>query len=131
MPEKRGERDETNIPSTVERSDEHAQAIWKAAHDSAVESYGDAERAHRTALAALKHSYRKSGDHWVEKSRKGPSDPQDAQSYQDPPKKTAGGRVAYEEASKDDLYAQAREMDIPGRSKMDKRELAKAILDRS
>ena len=46
-------RDE--LPSTLQRSPKHAQEVWVAAHDSAVETYGVGERAHRTALAALKH----------------------------------------------------------------------------
>ena len=43
------------LPSTLERSEPHAQEIWAKTHDSAVESYGEGERAHRTAFAALKH----------------------------------------------------------------------------
>jgi cation transport regulator ChaB len=62
------------MPSTIERSPEHAQAIWAKAHDSAVESYGEGERAHRTAFAALKHEYEKVGDHWEKKEHSGPSD---------------------------------------------------------
>lgn len=45
------------LPSTLQRSDEHAQDIWSEANDSAAESYGEGERAHRTAFSALKHSY--------------------------------------------------------------------------
>lgn len=67
--------DRTEIPSTIKRSDKHAQEIWKDTHDSAVESYGEGERAHRTAFASLKHSYKKEGDRWVPKDKKGPSDP--------------------------------------------------------
>ncbi len=59
------------LPSTLERSDEHAQAIWAKTHDSAVESYGEGERAHRTAFASLKHSYEKVGDHWAVQRRDG------------------------------------------------------------
>ena len=68
----------TDLPSTLERSDNHAQAIWRETHDSAVESYGEGERAHRTAFSALKHSYEKVGDHWEAKDHKGPSDAQAA-----------------------------------------------------
>jgi cation transport regulator ChaB len=124
MPRK---KDDTGIPSTIERSEPHARHIWKETHDSAVESYGDGERAHRTAFSALKHSYKKVGDHWEPKSRKGPSDPQAAQGYDDPPKKTAGGRVAGEERPKQELYAEAKKLDVEGRSKMNKEELAVAI----
>ena len=69
------------LPSTLERSDKHAQALWSKAHDSAVEEYGEGERAHRTAFSALKHEYEKVGDHWERKAENGPSD-----------RKAAGGR---------------------------------------
>lgn len=82
------------IPSTILRSDKHAQAIWKKTHDSAVKTYGEGARAHRTAYAALKHQYEKKGDRWVKKGWKGPSDPQAAQGAKDKPKPTAGGKVA-------------------------------------
>src|ERR687883_756428 len=63
------------MPSTVRRSPAKAQRTFAKAHDSAVETYGEGERAHRTAYAALKHSFEKVGDHWEPKKRKGPSDP--------------------------------------------------------
>jgi cation transport regulator ChaB len=72
------EEDKTKIPSTVLRSDKHAQEIWKKAHDSAVETYGEGGRAHRVAYAALKREYEKKGDRWVRKAEKGPLDPQAA-----------------------------------------------------
>jgi cation transport regulator ChaB len=117
-----------DIPSTIERSDEHAQEIYIKAHDSAVESYGEGERAHRTAYAALKHSYKKEGDHWVAKEHKGPSDPQAAQGYGDKPKRTGGGKeVPLEEWPKDSLYQRAKQLDISGRGHMKKSELIAAI----
>src|SRR6266542_3317137 len=67
------------LPSTLKRSDKHAQEIWSETHDSAVETYGEGERAHRTAFAALKHSYEKVGDHWEPKQGEGPSDREGAQ----------------------------------------------------
>ncbi|RPJ80897.1 MAG: cation transport regulator ChaB, partial [Acidobacteria bacterium] len=47
------------LPSTLKKSDKHAQEIWAKAHDSAVETYGEGGRAHRVAFAALKHVYEK------------------------------------------------------------------------
>jgi cation transport regulator ChaB len=89
------------IPSTIERSEKHAQHLWKKAHDSAVETYGEGGRAHRVAFAALKHEYEKRGDKWVRKASKGPSDPQAARgpttrrkSTDEPRAPTAGGKVA-------------------------------------
>ena len=116
-----------DLPSTLQRSPKHAQEIWSAAHDSAVESYGEGERAHRTAFAALKHQYEKIGDHWEKKAQKGPSDRQaersTPRSRQDG--ETAGGVDA--NASKQHLYDVAKRLDIAGRSTMSKDELVKAI----
>lgn len=124
MPKRR-----TEIPSTIERSEKHAQSTWKKTHDSAVETYGeDGEAAHRVAFAALKHSYKKVDDHWERKARKGPSDAQAAQGYGDRPKPTAGGRVALaDEMSRAELYDEAKKLRIAGRSSMNKEELAVAV----
>jgi hypothetical protein len=48
-------RDE--MPGTLKRSPKKAQETWAETHDSAVETYGEGERAHRTAFSSLKHSY--------------------------------------------------------------------------
>ena len=119
---------EDELPSTLERSPEKAQRTWVAAHDSAVESYGEGERAHRTAFAALKHGFEKVGDHWEAKRRKGPSDAQAARSGRRARRgdqQTAGGVDA--NASKSHLYELARRLDVPGRSKMGKEALVEAI----
>jgi cation transport regulator ChaB len=118
------------MPSTIQRSPKKAQRTWSEAHDSAVESYGEGERAHRTAFSALKHSYEKVGDHWEGKGagKKGPSDKQAKRSTPSSRKggaQTAGGVDA--NASKSHLYDVAKKLDISGRSRMDKKELVKAI----
>ncbi|GLX07478.1 MULTISPECIES: ChaB family protein [unclassified Microbispora] len=112
------------LPSTLERSPKEAQETWIKAHDSAVETYGEGQRAHRTAFAALKHSYEKVGDHWEKKEGRGPSD---EQAKKGTPKqgKTAEGVDA--NASKQHLYDVAGRLGIPGRSKMTKDELVDAI----
>jgi cation transport regulator ChaB len=115
------------LPSTLQRSPKKAQETWSKAHDSAVEEYGEGERAHRTAFAALKHGFEKVGDHWEGKDEKGPSDKQ-AKKSGSPARKgdeTAGGVDA--NASKSHLYDVAKELDIDGRSNMDKDELVDAI----
>src|SRR5215813_8144846 len=71
-------RDE--LPGTLRRSSRKAQETWSKTHDSAVESYGEGERAHRTAFSSLKHSFQKVGDHWEAKKHKGPSDPRSQES---------------------------------------------------
>jgi cation transport regulator ChaB len=114
-----------DMPSTLKRSPKKAQETYAKAHDSAVETYGEGERAHRTAFSAVKHSFEKVGDHWEAKSRKGPSDAQAARSNRARPGKTAGGVDA--NASKDHLMDIARRLDITGRSRMNKGELVEAI----
>ena len=65
-----------DLPGTIKRSPTKAQRTYAKTLDAAHEQYGDESRAHRTAYAALKHSYEKVGDHWEPKESKGPSDPQ-------------------------------------------------------
>jgi cation transport regulator ChaB len=113
-----------DMPGTLKRSPKKAQDTYAKAHDSAVETYGEGERAHRTAFAAVKHSFEKVGDHWEPKSKKGPSDAK-AAGGRGTNKKTAGGVDA--NASKDHLMDVAKKLEIRGRSRMDKKELARAI----
>jgi cation transport regulator ChaB len=114
------------LPSTLERSAQDAQRTWIKAHDSAVEQYGEGERAHRVAYGALKHMYEKVGDHWERKEggRKGPSDPRSAR-----PRDRGGrsGEGVDENASKEHLYDIAKRLGIDGRSRMTKAELLTAI----
>ena len=120
-------RDE--LPSTLQRSSAKAQRTWSKAHDRAVESYGEGERAHRTAFSALKHSFEKVGDRWEAKDNKGPSDPQSEQrgdAARNHPKKTYGG-VDVNGNSRDELYQRARKLGVKGASRMKKAELAEAI----
>ena len=114
-----------DIPSTIQRSGKKAQDTWAKTHDSAVESYGEGERAHRTAFSALKHTHEKVGDHWEPKEEYGPSDEQAATGNRDSDTPTAGGVDA--NASKKHLRDLARRLDVKGRSKMDKAELVDAI----
>src|SRR3712207_1272670 len=114
-----------DLPGTLQRSPKKAQETWAKTHDSAVETYGEGERAHRTAFSALKHSYEKVGDHWEPKAEKGPSDEQAARGGNQRPARTAEGVDA--NASKSHLLDVARRLDIRGRSRMSKDELVEAI----
>ena len=115
----------SDIPSTIQRSGKKAQETWSKTHDSAVDSYGEGERAHRTAFSALKHTHEKVGDHWEPKDEYGPSDEQAARGNRDSDLPSAGGVDA--NASKKHLQDVARRLDVKGRSKMDKDELVDAI----
>jgi len=70
----------SELPSTLRRSGRKAQRTFAMAHDAAVEQYGEGERAHRTAMSALKHTHEKIGGRWVPKDRPGPSDPRSKKS---------------------------------------------------
>ncbi len=132
MPQREEPRPEESgreeLPSTLRRSPPKAQRTWEKTHDSAVETYGEGERAHRTAYASLKHSFEKVGDHWEAKDSKGPSDPQAEQGGRQArtrPRETAEGVDA--NASKKHLYELATRLEISGRSRMSKEELVDAI----
>ncbi len=115
------------MPSTLARSSKQAQDLGAAVHDNAVEQSGEGERAHRTAFAALKHSFEKVGDHWEAKAEKGPSDAQAARTGARARKggDKAGGVDA--NASKAHLYELAKRLDVKGRSRMSKPQLVDAI----
>ncbi len=117
-----------DIPSTIKRSPKKVQDTYAKTLDSAHETYDSEERAHRTAWSAVKHVAEKRGDHWELKDEPGPSDPQGEQSgraARDDPKRTYGGIDANK--SKDELYEDAKEAGIEGRSDMSKEQLAEAL----
>ena len=116
---------EKELPSTLRRSGKKAQRTWSKAHDSAVETYGEGERAHRTAFSAVKHTHEKVGDHWEPKDEYGPSDERAAHGGPNPPGEVAGGVDA--NASKQHLYEQAKRLGVHGRSRMSKSELVQAL----
>ncbi|NHD16090.1 MULTISPECIES: ChaB family protein [unclassified Actinopolyspora] len=117
------------LPSTLRRSPKEAQETWLKTHDSAVREYGQGQRANRTAYAALKHSFEKVGDHWEPKPERGPSDEQARRGAGKRAKSTSGGVDA--RASKQHLYERARELDVPGRSAMNKEQLVEALQQES
>ena len=120
---KTGKPKAEELPATLKRSPAKAQRTFAKAHDAAAEQYGEGERAHRTAFAAVKRGFEKVGDHWERKAEKGPSD----EAAETPGRggKTAGGVDA--NASKSHLYGIAKRLDVPGRSGMSKDELVEAI----
>ena len=117
-----------DLPSTIARSPKKVQRAYAETLDSAHEQYDSEERAHRTAYSAVKHIAEKRGDHWELKDEKGPSDPQAARSGAAARRgggKTYGGVDASK--PKQELYEQAKEAGIEGRSNMSKHELAEAL----
>lgn len=122
---KSGDAKKSELPETLEKSNEKAQRTFAKAYDSAMDQYNDEERAHRTAYDALKKTHEKVGDRWEPKP--GDSGPSDAQSAgnQNTNRETAGGVDA--NATKEHLYEQAQKLDISGRSDMTKDELIEAL----
>jgi cation transport regulator ChaB len=121
---------QSELPETLRRSPPKAQRTFAKAHDSAVKEYGEGERAHRVAYAALKHSFEKRGDHWEPKARPGPSDPRARNPRARENHGKSYGGVDVEGNSKEELYRRARELGVEGRSHMTKGELAEAIARR-
>ena len=114
------------LPDTLKRSPKKAQRTWIETHDSAVETYGEGERAHRTAFAAVKHSFEKVGDRWEPKEEKGPSDPRAASGGRAPKGESFGG-VDFYGSTKKELYERAKELGVQGASRLNKKELAREI----
>ena len=117
-----------DLPSTLRRSEEHAQRIFAETLNSAEGTYGPGERARRTAFAALKHSYEKVGDHWERKAHRGPSDPQARRGAPEArePGETFGG-VDVEGHTRAELLERARSLGVRGVSRMTKAQLGHAI----
>lgn len=121
-------KQQARLPATLARSPKKAQNTYIETLEAAEEQHGDGEAAHRIALASLKHSFEKIGDHWERKEKKGPSDSQDAKRGKAARRgkgHTAGGVDAF--ASKAHLMDVAKRLDIKDRSKMKKAQLVKAI----
>jgi len=124
---KGGKAKKDELPGTLQRSPEKAQRTFAKAHDSAAETYGEGERAHRVAYSAVKHSFEKVGDHWEPKDHKGPSDPRAKNpAARDNKGKSLGGVDLYGHTKKE-LMQRAAGLNVRGRSKMSKEELAEAI----
>jgi cation transport regulator ChaB len=122
-----GKAKKSELPDTLKRSPAKAQRTFAKAHDQAVEQYGEGERAHRVAYSAVKHSFEKVGDHWEPKDHKGPSDPRAKNPRARENKGKSYGGVDVGGHSKKELYERAAKLDINGRSRMSKGELAEAI----
>jgi len=119
----------SELPDTLKRSGRKAQRTFAKTHDAAAEQYGEGERALRTAMASLKQTHEKRGGRWVPKDRPGPSDPRSKKTTAQKRRgegETFGG-VDVEQNTKHELYERARRLNVEGRSKMSKRELARAI----
>ncbi len=122
---KGGKAKKSELPSTLQRSDDKAQRTFAKAHDAAADQYGDEQRAHRVAYSAVKHSFEKVGDHWEPKEKRGPSDQLAEGGGPQNSGKSAEGVDA--NASKKHLLDIARRLDVRGRSTMSKPELVDAI----
>lgn len=117
----------SDLPGTIQRSPRKAQRTFRKTYNSALDTYdGDEERARRTAFSSLKHTFEKVGDHWESKDGAGPSDERAERGAGEPGGETAGG-VDVRGHTKDELYERAKQLDLQGRSRMNKRELAQRI----
>jgi cation transport regulator ChaB len=122
-----GQPRKEELPGTLRRSPEKAQRTFAKAHDSAAETYGEGERAHRVAYGAVKHAFEKKGDHWEPKDHKGPSDERAADPRARENHGRSAGGVDVRGNSRKELMERAARLGVRGRSKMTKQELGEAI----
>lgn len=124
---KKGKARKSDLPSTLQRSDEKAQNTYAETLASAEAEYGDEARAHRTAFASLKRTHEKVGDHWQPKdgAAHGPSDDRADKGGRNR-LKGAGGVDA--RASKTHLLDLAKQLDVRGRSRLTKDQLVEALM---
>ena len=71
---RRGLAQAGELPATLKRSSKEAQETFTEAHDSAVQAYGEGDRADRAAYAEFKRKFEKRGDHWIPKRSADPGD---------------------------------------------------------
>ena len=120
--------DKDDLPSTLKRSPRKVQRTYAKTLESAEEQYDSEERAQRTAWASVKHVAEKKGDHWELKDEQGPSDARAERSGAAARRGEGAARGGIDaNKSKSDLYEDAKEAGIEGRSKMSKDELAEAL----
>jgi len=124
---KSGKPRSKELPGTLKRSPRKARETFAQAHDSAMDTYGDEERAHRVAYNAVKHEFQKVGDHWEPKGRRGPSDERAANPRARQNRGRPAGGVDVRGSSKQELMDRAANLGVRGRSKMTKQELGEAI----
>ena len=124
---KSGQPRAEELPGTLRRSPKKAQETFAKAHDSAMDTYDDEERAHRVAFSAVKYTFEKVGDHWEPKDHKGPSDERAANPRARENRGRTAGGVDVLGHSKKELMDRAARLGVRGRSKMTKQELGEAI----
>lgn len=57
-------RDKERLPSTLKKSPDKVKRTYEKTLDNAEQEYGDEERSHKTAWAAVKHVAHKQDGHW-------------------------------------------------------------------
>jgi cation transport regulator ChaB len=127
MPAKGSSGEFAELPSTLARSPKKAQDTYEATLESAETEYaGDEARAHRTAWAAVKHSFEKHGDHWETKDERGDSDPGSAEGGPDSTAPSYGG-ANVSGKTKDELLDEARAAGAHATTHMTKDEIGKEL----
>ena len=123
---KKGKVHKSELPGAVARSGKKARRVFAEAHDAAAEKYGEGQRALRIAFTTLEKTHVKVGKRW---ERKDGGAKGDAAHGTDTARgaDTARGQDRAQ-ATKAQLYDEAKRLDIPRRSTMTKGELATAIV---
>ena len=71
---RRGQAAAGELPGTLLRSSKEAQETFTAAHDRAVQAYGEGDQADRATYADFKRKFEKRGDHWIPRQPAAPED---------------------------------------------------------
>ncbi len=56
------------LPGTLQRSCQEAQATFLEAREEAIRVHGEGDDAYRAAYVVLKRKFEKRGDHWIAKA---------------------------------------------------------------
>ncbi|HEY1618324.1 MAG TPA: ChaB family protein [Streptosporangiaceae bacterium] len=58
----------SELPRTLQRSSQEAQATFLEAREEAIRDYGEGDKAYLAAYEALKQRFEKRGDEWIAKT---------------------------------------------------------------
>jgi hypothetical protein len=58
----------SELPRTLQRSSQEAQATFLEAREEAIRAYGEGDKAYLAAYEALKRRFEKRGDEWIAKT---------------------------------------------------------------
>lgn len=116
----------TEVPDAIRHPLNKAQEIWTRAQHTAVAAYGEGQRAYRIARTALKEALATVGEQREREQDRGASALHRAPRSQGQQATRPAARVGTD-TTKAHLMEVAKQLEVPGRSRMSKGELIEAI----